>query len=453
MIKIMFSFLYPNRNSFLCLMTIFLITLVHPGVGLTELGPDKSLVEITLDDNASYVQSPSMEVSPDGLVTIIYEEEVRDREYKDKLKRLWLTRLKNGSDKFEKPVLLKESKDLGASELHVDSEGNLHVVWSDAQKCQNSNLVGHNVILYYQKYDSDLTPVTDQVQLVEQCRRASDFGFEDNSLTSDSLGNIHILHQLGYYVINPCGHLIFSKIHGDRTQPYRSAIAADHKGSVYMAWFVRSRGMGGVSYFRKSQVSGSGEIHVSDDVTIEQIESGWIENIALTLNGNHIYLQIDKESCSGASDYFMGMMIEPSLTDLDDKKQSVSRVYELTTEGKEITKTFVPHCMFLEDKDEKLLSHYISMSCFSCGGADMEVHHTSEVFRNNPKPYKPILSIHPYPGADHGPAFWDEQVAFDDDNTIHLAWYLNNGFNRYKVYYLRFDNDHSNRANLNQVAP
>lgn len=415
---------------------------------------EKIPVEVILDDHAGYTQHPSMALAPDGTVYIIYEEEEYNSSHRVFRKKIWARIFEQGSSQFSKATLLQRSKDLGASDVNVDADGNVHLVWSDAEQCVNSNVVGHKVVLYYQKYDKELQALTEPIRLTENCSNGMGFGFEDNSLSTDANGNTHILHHLGYFVVGPIGEQLHSERysfeHYFSQYPYRTDIKSDDLGNTFLAWYTRGPETEGVVHTRVVRSAVGKPLMFGEVQSIKNLGKNDVKRIRVTYREEEVFVQIDTEDCSSFFSVGTPVMLRRAPFNMEEDG---TQVYRISIEGTILGKELMPPCGYLDNRDGQLWAHYIPISSLSCGVANMEIHHSKALYGETPEPSKHIVAIHPYPSADHGPAFWDESVLFDQQGGVHLAWFLNNGLNRYKVQYLKLDPDGIPEGSIIQIAP
>ena len=86
--------------------------------------------------------------------------------------------------------------------------------------------------------------------------------------------------------------------------------------------------------------------------------------------------------------------------------------------------------------------HFVMGFGDSCGGEDAHILYSK--YNNESQPIienKTIVTHKRRSGFDHGPAVFDPQIVADNDNNLHLVWYINDGGNHFNAYYLKLSND------------
>lgn len=438
---------------FFALILILSLLITYPAFCNDEIVEPVSTNLKTTGTTGNF-KGPDLELGIDNTVYVLYEELVRESiNGQPVLTKIWLKRFDTSGQELGNPIVLHESPNLGASNMHIDNGGSLHLLWADGSKCSSMK---DSVTYHYRRWNPDLTPATPIIDLSTTCTTSVGYWFQHNDLTTDNDLNAYIRFDSGYFIVNPAGEIIHSQHFDNYRETNFIEIEPAHTEGVHLVWASRSKDKRGFAdlFYQHDKVNNSGMV---ETVTTQQI--GSIETfsfggeIKLTPNKDTLYIQIENKSCWSSSRYRFGSYSIDKPDRSEEGIKNLATLLKLDSHGNIVSTEYMPLCGNLVPDKDNITVHYVPMASHSCSGANMEVFFASTPLGYDPSSFKNVLSVLAVADYHHGPSFWEDAIKYDSEGNIYVSWFLNTGINKYMVHYLKIKPDGTLAHDPVKVAP
>ena len=310
----------------------------------------------------------------------------------------------------------------------VDSLNNVHLVWE-------SEIAKNKEYLYYKKLDSNGNTLIDSTKLIKTNRLAGQTSGPETVIDSDN--NLHVFKQEGEwtprfwirYLKIEDGKILENKKIGIHTEARDQKVTIDKKDNIHLVWNewqqLENRDWDINLYYAKLSKKGDFIVGPKEIINLNDIKGLHLEPNKIIVDDS------DKVHISYADSRYI-------MLDSNGNILKEGNLEGISEESLKLTFSFGDSGIIDSQNNLHLISSESKMS--ESASLIYTKKEDGEILVN--KIIHKFGAEEPYEeeGIRFGrePAIFEPRVALENGN-LHVIWYMNNGKNKFEIYYTKLD--------------